>query len=106
MILNVRRFLVLSLLVFSCQTFAVGDPERGAARGETCMGCHGVGSYTNVYPTYRVPKLGGQHGEYIAAALRAYRSGERSHPTMEAQARRLTDQEIDDISAYLAGLEQ
>ena len=106
MILNVRRFLVLSLLVISSQAFAAGDAENGAIRGETCLGCHGVSSYTNVYPTYKVPKLGGQHGEYIAAALRAYRSGERSHPTMEAQASGMTDQEIDDVAAYLAGLEQ
>ena len=104
MILNVQRFLVLSLLVLSCQAFAAGDPENGAIRGETCLGCHGVGSYTNVYPTYKVPKLGGQHAEYIAAALKAYRSGERSHSTMRAQAATLSDQEIDDVSAYFASL--
>ena len=106
MILNVRRFLVLSLLVYGCQSHAEGNPENGAIIGETCLGCHGVGSYTNVYPTYKVPKLGGQHGEYIAAALKAYRAGERSHATMEAHASSLTDQEIDDVAAYLAGLEQ
>ncbi|MEM8844615.1 MAG: cytochrome c [Pseudomonadota bacterium] len=106
MILNVQRFLVLSIFLFSSQAFAAGDPERGAIRGETCLGCHGVTSYTNVYPTFKVPKLGGQHGEYIAAALRAYRAGERAHGTMEAQAHGLTDQEIDDVSAYLAGLKQ
>lgn len=106
MILNVRRLFVLGLFLFSFQAFAQGNAENGAILGETCLGCHGVGSYTNVYPTYKVPKLGGQHGEYIAAALIAYRNGERSHPTMEAQAARLTDQEIADISAYLAGLAQ
>ena len=24
--------------------------------------------YTNAYPTYRVPKLGGQHADYIVVA--------------------------------------
>ena len=106
MILYVRRLFVLGLLLFSIQAFAEGDAEQGAVIGETCLGCHGIGSYTNVYPTYKVPKLGGQHAEYIDAALKAYRDGDRSHPTMEAQSSRLTDQQIADISAYLSGLSQ
>ncbi|MEM7019698.1 MAG: cytochrome c [Pseudomonadota bacterium] len=106
MILNVRRLFVFGLLLVSSQVLAQGDAESGAIIGETCLGCHGIGSYTNVYPTYKVPKLGGQHGQYIAAALKAYRDGSRAHPTMEAQAARLSDEEIADISAYLAGLEQ
>ena len=86
------------------QAYAAGDADRGRIRGETCLGCHGVASYTNVYPTYRVPKLGGQHAEYIGAALKGYRSGERSHPTMNAQASGLSDQDIADISAYFASI--
>ena len=104
MISHVRRITLFSLLVVSSHTFAAGDAARGEIRGETCLGCHGVTSYTNVYPTYKVPKLGGQHAEYIAAALKGYRSGERSHKTMRAQAANLSDQEIEDIAAYLASL--
>lgn len=96
------RVLTILLLLSGGQAIAAGDAERGKIRGETCLGCHGIESYTNVYPTYRVPKLGGQHAEYLIAALKAYRSGERSHPTMRAQASGLSDQEIEDISAYLA----
>tara|TARA_R110002096_G_scaffold321666_1_gene515814 strand:+ start:130 stop:426 length:297 start_codon:yes stop_codon:yes gene_type:complete len=95
---------LFSLLVISSHAYAAGDAARGEIRAETCLGCHGVASYTNVYPTYKVPKLGGQHPEYLAAALKAYRSGERSHMTMRAQAANLSDQEIDDISVYLASL--
>ena len=101
------RIIVLStvlLLLFGTQGYAAGDPARGAIRGETCLGCHGIASYSNVYPTYRVPKLGGQHAEYIGAALKGYRSGERSHPTMRAQAAGLSDQDIDDIAAYFASI--
>ncbi len=104
MISHVRRITLFSLLVISSHTFAAGDVARGEARGETCLGCHGVVSYTNVYPTYKVPKLGGQHADYLAAALKAYRSGERSHKTMRAQATNLSDQDIEDIAAYLASL--
>jgi cytochrome c553 len=67
------------------------------------MGCHGIPGYNNAYPTYRVPKLGGQPPEYLAAALKAYQSGERPHKTMQAQATSLSEQDIADIAAYLAG---
>lgn len=83
---------------------AAGDPERGKPLAYTCLGCHGIEGYRNAYPSYRVPKLGGQRAAYIATALRGYRDGLRQHTTMQAHAQSLTDQEIDDISAYLATL--
>ncbi|QHS10664.1 cytochrome c [Sinimarinibacterium sp. NLF-5-8] len=82
--------------------FAQGDAVTGRIKGDTCLGCHGIEKYNNVYPTYRVPKLGGQHPAYLEAALKAYRSGERPHGTMHAQAESLSDQDIADIAAYLA----
>ena len=106
MISHVQRVILFAALLISTHAHAAGDPARGALRAETCLGCHAISSYTNVYPTYRVPKLGGQHQEYLAAALKAYRSGERPHATMRAQAARLSDQDIDDIAAYLAALKQ
>lgn len=81
---------------------AAGDAVKGELLAETCMGCHGLPSYNNVYPTYHVPKVGGQHPEYIVAALKAYKSGERKHPTMQAQAAGLSDQQMADIAAYFA----
>ncbi len=104
MISQFRQVILFSLLVISSHAYSAGDVERGTVRGETCLGCHGVPSYTNVYPTYRVPKLGGQHPEYLVAALKAYRSGDRSHSTMRAQASSLSDQDIEDIAAYFASL--
>jgi cytochrome c553 len=81
---------------------AAGDTEAGRLKSNTCMGCHGIPGYTNAYPTYRVPKVAGQTPEYLAVALKAYRSGERPHPTMRAQAANLSDQDIADIAAFLA----
>ena len=78
--------------------------ERGRTLAGTCLGCHGVPSYTNVYPTYRVPKLGGQHADYIVAALKAYQSGERQHSTMQAHSVRLSEAEMRDIATYLSSL--
>ncbi len=82
---------------------AAGDAQRGKQIGYTCLGCHGIENYKNVYPTYSVPKLVGQHPEYIVAALKAYRGKQRSHATMYAQASSLSDQDIEDVAAYLAG---
>ena len=106
MISNFLRVILFAVLAMSTQAYAAGDAAQGAITGETCLGCHGVTSYSNVYPTYRVPKLGGQHAEYLAAALKAYRSGERKHPTMQAQSARLTDQQINDIAAYFASIKE
>jgi cytochrome c553 len=78
-----------------------GDPVRGAKLAITCGGCHGVPDAQNVYPTYNVPKLGGQNADYIEVALQGYRRGTRSHPTMQAQAASLSDQDIADIAAYV-----
>jgi cytochrome c553 len=80
-----------------------GDPAKGRALANTCLGCHGVPNYKNAYPNYSVPKLEGQHPEYLVLALQAYRSGERSHLTMHSQASSLSDQDMADIAAYFSG---
>ena len=81
----------------------IGDAARGARLGYTCLGCHGVANSKNAVPTYNVPRLRGQHPEYIVIALQAYRSGERSHGTMHANATTLSDQDMADIAVWLAG---
>lgn len=81
-----------------------GDAARGEALGYTCMGCHGIEGQRNAYPSFRVPKLGGQKAAYIEAALLGYRDGDRGHSTMHAQAASLSEQEIKDLAAYFATL--
>ncbi len=83
---------------------AQGDAKAGRLKADTCMGCHGIPGYTQVYPTYHVPKLAGQHADYIVAALQAYKTGQRDHATMHAQAQTLSDKEMADIAAYFASL--
>ena len=60
--------------------------------------------YTNAYPQYPVPKIAGQNEQYIISALQGYKSGDRKHPTMDAQAGSLSDTNIQDIAAYLSSL--
>ena len=81
----------------------IGDAKRGHALSYTCNGCHAISNYKNVYPTYSVPKLHGQRPEYLLAALKAYKSGERSHGTMHAQASSMNEQDMADLASYLAG---
>ncbi|MEW6132500.1 MAG: cytochrome c [Pseudomonadota bacterium] len=82
---------------------AGGDPVKGRDKNSMCAGCHGIPGWKTAYPaTYRVPKLGGQHEDYIVAALKAYRSGERSHPSMRAIAASLSEEDMQNLAAYYA----
>lgn len=81
-----------------------GDPVAGRELSATCLGCHAVPGARNAYPSYRVPKLGGQNEAYLFNALKAYQQNERAHPTMRAQAAGLSDQEMRDIAAFFAQL--
>lgn len=83
---------------------AAGDPAAGKLKFSTCMGCHGIPGYSNVYPTYHVPRLGGQHAEYIVAALKGYAANDRDHATMHANASALSEQDMVDIAAFLSSL--
>jgi cytochrome c553 len=69
-----------------------------------CIGCHGIPGYKTAYPVvYHVPKLGGQSPTYIVNALKAYRAGERNHPSMRGIAASLSDKDIEDLAAYYGG---
>jgi len=101
---TVALSLVAAFAVFSSpEAGAAGDAARGKTLSYTCLGCHGIPTYKNAYPTYSVPKLQGQSPEYIVAALKGYKSKERGHATMHAQAWTLSDQDMEDISVYIAG---
>jgi cytochrome c553 len=93
----------MALTWFSLGAHAAGDPAKGEMKFYTCYGCHGIANYRNAYPDYSVPELRHQNAEYLAAALHEYRDGARPHPTMHAQAASLSDQDIEDIAAYLQG---
>ena len=84
---------------------AAAAPAAGAksieAKVAMCIGCHGIKGYQASFPeVYKVPKISGQGAKYIAAALTAYKQGERKHPTMRGIAESLSDQDIKDIAAY------
>ena len=105
---TVSKFLVALFWIVACSlpsayAQSAGNAERGAKLAYTCLGCHGIPNYRNPNPHYRVPKLRGQHPEYLVLALQAYQSGERSHATMHANASGWKDQDLADMAAFLAG---
>ena len=80
-----------------------GDAAKGREKVQMCQGCHGIDGWrTAFHEVYSVPKIAGQHPAYLEAALKAYRSGDRSHPSMKAIAASLSDQDIANLAAYYA----
>jgi cytochrome c553 len=69
-----------------------------------CIGCHGIPGYKTAFPeVYHVPKIAGQNPAYLEAALKAYRAGQRSHPSMRGIAGSMTDEDIAAYAKYYGG---
>jgi cytochrome c553 len=84
-----------------------GNAEKGRHKASMCVGCHNIPGYKTAFPeVYSVPKLDGQHAGYMVSALRAYKSGERRHPSMRAVAASLSDQDMADLAAFYAAAPQ
>ena len=66
-----------------------------------CLGCHNIQGYKTAFPSvYHVPRIDRQHAAYIVSSLRAYKSGERRHPSMRGIAATLSDQDMADLAAF------
>jgi cytochrome c553 len=66
-----------------------------------CIGCHGIPGYKTAFPTvYHVPKIAGQQPGYLLNALKAYKSGERSHPSMRGIAASLTEDDMKKLADH------
>ena len=95
----------LALLAFCSSSVNAQDLVGNASAGESkiaaCIGCHGIIGYQASFPeVYKVPKISRQNSKYIVSALKAYKSGERKHPTMRSVAMSLSDQDMADVAAY------
>jgi cytochrome c553 len=106
---NPAAGLALAALLFGpaqvlAQQPAAGDAKAAHDKISMCIGCHGVAGYKTAYPeVYHVPKIGGQGAAYIVKALQAYKSGERTHPSMRGIAASLSDKDMADLAAYYEG---
>lgn len=83
----------------------VGNAQDGMKKVSMCIGCHSIPGYKTAFPeVYLVPKIAGQNARYIETALMAYASEDRTHPSMVAIAKSLTEQDIADVAAYYSAL--
>jgi cytochrome c553 len=80
---------------------AAQDAAAGRQKALQCQGCHGLNGRAKVPGA---PHLGGQVQDYLAKSMRDYKSGARKDEVMAVVVRQLSDQDIEDLAAYYAGL--
>lgn len=95
----VQRFLLAATCASCFSSYAVAaDVAAGQAKAtEVCQACHGLDGNSQT-PDY--PKLAGQYPDYLAKALRDYKSGARKNAIMAGFAGTLTTKDIENVAAY------
>lgn len=98
-----KKILIVVLSISASQfAYAGGDAAAGAQKAKPCAACHGADFNTPV--SADIPRLAGQHADYLARTLTDYKSGARKNPVMSGQAGALSAQDIQDLAAYISGL--
>lgn len=99
--MTLRSLGIVAALALSLASSALAaDVAAGAAKAkEVCASCHGMDG-NSAQPDY--PKLGGQHADFLAKALRDYKSGQRKNAIMTGFAAALSRQDIDNLAAHYA----
>ena len=96
-----KRLTAIAALLLPLAVSANGDPDLGRMKSETCTACHGEDG-KGILPIY--PVLAGQYEDYLAWALKQYRSGARNNAIMMPMAAALSDDDIADLAAFYASL--
>jgi cytochrome c553 len=92
----------LAWLLLAATPALAADAAVGRQKAIACAVCHGPLGLANAPDT---PSLAGQPATYLAAQLRAFRSGERRHEVMVVIAKPLSDADIADLSAWFAAVQ-
>ncbi len=97
-----KRLLVCSLaLAFAGAAQAGGNAAAGKTKAaQVCAACHGVDGNKPLTPEN--PILAGQHQDYLLRAMKDYKSGKRNNPIMKGFAAGLSNQDMEDLSAWFA----
>lgn len=90
---------VAAMVLWCGPALAGGDVAAGAKVAERCQACHGTDGNG---PNPIFPRLAGQYADYLLKTLEDYRSGERDNAVMKAFATQLSDEEMEDVSAFYA----
>lgn len=105
--MKLNCLIALAACVFAANAFAA--PSSDASKkpidvkvlSATCAACHGADGNSTAA---MYPRLAGQYHDYLAQALREYRSGDRQNAIMSGFAKPLNDAEIDALSRYFAAM--
>ena len=99
---RMKSLSVLAILFISTSTVDAQDYSQSEKLyKKTCRACHGP----KAKGTNSFPKLAGQSAEVISERLKQYRAGETIGPSsglMKPVAEKLSDEQIEDISSYIA----
>jgi cytochrome c553 len=87
------------LMLATTPALAGGDPLAGQRRAAECTACHGADGNS---PNPQFPRLAGQYADYLAQALRQYKSGARKNPIMVDMVSRLSERDIENVAAYFS----
>ena len=92
---------LLAVMALACTFGAQAtDLEAGKKKAaEVCAACHGADGNS---ATADFPRIAGQHADYLAKAMRDYKTGARKDPIMAGFANALSAADIENLSAYFA----
>ncbi|MGH8713235.1 MAG: c-type cytochrome [Casimicrobiaceae bacterium] len=83
-------------------TCAAADVTAGRGKALMCQACHGIDGISKIPDA---PNIAGQPEPYLAAQLKAFKSGVRKNDAMSLVAQALSDKDIDDLAAYFSAIE-
>jgi cytochrome c553 len=97
--------MTLLLLLSGCLAIALpakaaGDAAAGKDKSEKCADCHGDDGMGDE----DTPPLAGIPPSYFVKAMEEYKNGDRKHKKMEKAAKKLNDQDFEDLAAYYKSL--
>lgn len=97
---TIARVVFAAALLFALVPEGYTQNAGWQANIAVCAGCHGAhgeGSSTGV------PRLAGQNTEYLSHALSMFKAGARASAIMQPIAQRLSDADIQALTAYFSG---
>ncbi len=97
--MKIRSLIIALVITLVPVSTLAADIEAGKAKSATCVACHGPAGVSS-NPLW--PNLAGQHEQYLAKQIKAFRAGTRSDPLMTPMVAALTDADIANLAAYYA----
>ena len=77
--------------------------ERGKAHYAMCTGCHGTTAMGS-HDALAIPRLAGQHADYLAKTLHDFRDGKRNNAIMQSIVATFKPGDIEDLAEYLESM--